>query len=108
MPKLVSLVTDIFPIFSSNRTIIDSLRYYYFQECGAHREVHHLWNADPIQDYLRRQAFFQLYEMGLKISYSLNRTPSVREDNFDVGPWLLIFSKLLAANVEISLHLTRS
>lgn len=56
------------------------------QECGAHREVHHLWNADPIQDYLRRQAFFQLYEMGLKISYSLNRTPSVREDNFDVEP----------------------
>ncbi|KAA1107821.1 hypothetical protein PGTUg99_024199 [Puccinia graminis f. sp. tritici] len=56
------------------------------QECGAHREVHDLWNADPLQDYLRRQAFFQLYEMAYRISYSLNRAPLVAHDDFDLQP----------------------
>ncbi|KAA1092977.1 hypothetical protein PGT21_019774 [Puccinia graminis f. sp. tritici] len=56
------------------------------QECGAHREVHHLWNADPLQDYLRRQAFFQLYEMAYRTSYSLGRAPLVEYDDFDLQP----------------------
>ncbi|KAA1089495.1 hypothetical protein PGT21_020146 [Puccinia graminis f. sp. tritici] len=56
------------------------------QECGAHREVHHIWNADPLQDYLRRQAFFQLYELAYRTSYSLNRAPLVTPDDFDLQP----------------------
>ncbi|KAA1071852.1 hypothetical protein PGT21_021363 [Puccinia graminis f. sp. tritici] len=56
------------------------------QECGAHREVHHLWNTDPIQDYLRRQAFFYLWEMGYRTSYSLGRAPLVEYDDFDLQP----------------------
>ncbi|KAA1092981.1 hypothetical protein PGT21_019940 [Puccinia graminis f. sp. tritici] len=56
------------------------------QECGAHREAHKLWNADPLQDYLRRQAFFQLYEMAHRTSNSLHRAPLVEHDDFDLQP----------------------
>jgi hypothetical protein len=63
---------------------ISLLLFSHRQECGAHREVHHLWNADPLQDYLRRQAFFYLYEMGYRTSYSLGRAPLVEYDDFDL------------------------
>ncbi|OAV94675.1 hypothetical protein PTTG_26901 [Puccinia triticina 1-1 BBBD Race 1] len=56
------------------------------QECGAHREVHYLWNADPLQDYLRRQAFFQLYELNHRVSNALNRSPLLHQDDFDLEP----------------------
>ncbi|OAV94685.1 hypothetical protein PTTG_06875 [Puccinia triticina 1-1 BBBD Race 1] len=56
------------------------------QECGAHREVHHIWNADPLQDYLRRQAFFQLYEIAHRASHSLHRRPLVEYDDYDLQP----------------------
>ncbi|KAA1092982.1 hypothetical protein PGT21_019993 [Puccinia graminis f. sp. tritici] len=56
------------------------------QECGAHREVHHLWNLDPVQDYLRRQAFFQLYELNHKSSHSLQRAPFLQQEDFDLQP----------------------
>ncbi|PLW38344.1 hypothetical protein PCASD_10581 [Puccinia coronata f. sp. avenae] len=56
------------------------------QECGAHREVHQHWNADPLHDYLRRQAFFELYEQGRKISHALSRVTFLKEEDFDVEP----------------------
>ncbi|KAI7945867.1 hypothetical protein MJO29_012255 [Puccinia striiformis f. sp. tritici] len=56
------------------------------QEAGAHREVHPVWNANPLQDYLRRQAFFQLYELSHKISATLGRTPSMQAEDFDLKP----------------------
>ncbi|KAA1089488.1 hypothetical protein PGT21_019662 [Puccinia graminis f. sp. tritici] len=60
------------------------------QECGAHREVHRRWNANPLEDYLRRQAFFHLYELGHRASSSLNRTPLMQEEDFDVEPSRLL------------------
>ncbi|KAA1089478.1 hypothetical protein PGT21_019365 [Puccinia graminis f. sp. tritici] len=56
------------------------------QESGAHREVHKRWNSNPLQDYLRRQAFFQLYELDHKISATLDRTPSIEAEDFDLKP----------------------
>ncbi|PLW38371.1 hypothetical protein PCANC_06105 [Puccinia coronata f. sp. avenae] len=56
------------------------------QESGAHREIHSRWNANPLQDYLRRQAFFQLYELDHKISAMLGRTPWMEAEDFDLKP----------------------
>ncbi|KAH9444653.1 hypothetical protein H4Q26_006227 [Puccinia striiformis f. sp. tritici PST-130] len=56
------------------------------QESGAHREVHPAWNANPLEDYLRRQAFFQLYELDHKLSATLGRTPSIQAEDFDLKP----------------------
>lgn len=55
------------------------------QESGAHREVHPRWNANPLQDFLRRQAFFQLYELDHKISAILDRTPWMEAEDFDLS-----------------------
>jgi len=56
------------------------------QACGAHREVHHFWNADPLQDYLRRQVFYQLYEHAQRARNALFRMASLQEEDFDVEP----------------------
>jgi len=56
------------------------------QESGAHREVHPRWNANPLQDFLRRQAFFHLYELDHKISAILDRSPWMEAEDFDLKP----------------------
>ncbi|KNZ49940.1 hypothetical protein VP01_4682g1 [Puccinia sorghi] len=55
------------------------------QECGPHQEVHCFWNVDPLQDYLRRQAFYQLYEHAQEVRNALLRTALLQEEDFDVG-----------------------
>lgn len=58
------------------------------QECGAHREIHPVWNADPVQDHVRRKVFFTLYNVHHKISLVMNKTPAMDEDDFDLLPSL--------------------
>ncbi|KNZ60023.1 uncharacterized protein VP01_1625g12 [Puccinia sorghi] len=58
----------------------------YNYECGPHQEVHRFWNADPLQDYLRRQAFYQLYEHAQEVRCALLRTALLQEKEFNVEP----------------------
>ncbi|MBW0497590.1 hypothetical protein O181_037305 [Austropuccinia psidii MF-1] len=56
------------------------------QECGAHREHSRNWTTSPLQDYLRRKAFFALYDLDHGLSATLGRAAYMQEEDFDLVP----------------------
>lgn len=54
------------------------------QDVGAHRRVSVKWNADPLQDELRKRAWFAMIILDRELSSGLGRPLAVSEDDFDL------------------------